>query len=118
MRRPIRIHRTSYLVRHALPCLCVFTSLAPFTLQAQGWIDIERPDRGLPVGPVSRVGSTVRMTLDGRVARVEVTERFRNAGGVVAEGAYLYPLPGEAVFSDFSLWSGNQELKGETMRAE
>ena len=118
MRRSIRIHRTPYLVRHALPCLCFFTSLAPFTLQAQGWIDIERPDRGLPVGPVSRVGSTVRMTLDGRVARVEVTERFRNAGGVVAEGAYLYPLPGEAVFSDFSLWSGNQELKGETMRAE
>jgi Ca-activated chloride channel family protein len=86
---------------------------------AQGWIDVEhasRPD--LPTGPVVRVGSTVRMTLDGRVARVEVRERFRNTGGVIAEGSYLYPLPGEAVFSDFSLWSGDQELKGETMRAE
>jgi Ca-activated chloride channel family protein len=58
------------------------------------------------------------MTLEGRVARVEVTERFRNSGGTIAEGSYLYPLPGEAVFSNFSLWSGDQELKGETMRAE
>ena len=75
-------------------------------------------ERTLPSGSVARVSSSVRLTLDGRVARIEVTERFRNDGGVVAEGSYLYPLPGEAVFSDFSLWSGEQELKGETMRAE
>src|SRR5436305_4702970 len=31
------------------------------------------------------------------------------------EGNYLYPLPGEAVFSDFSLWQGDRELKGEPM---
>jgi Ca-activated chloride channel family protein len=33
------------------------------------------------------------------------------------EGTYLYPLPGEAVFNDFSLWEGDRELKGETMDA-
>jgi Ca-activated chloride channel family protein len=118
MRRSIRIHRTPSRVSHVLPCIFALTSLAPGSLEAQGWIDIERPDRSLPAGPVTRVGSTVRMTLDGRVARVEVTERFRNSGGTVAEGSYLYPLPGEAVFSNFSLWSGDQELKGETLRAE
>ncbi|HEU5040149.1 MAG TPA: VIT domain-containing protein, partial [Gemmatimonadales bacterium] len=93
-------------------------SLVAAPLGAQGWIDLERP---IPVpggSPVVRTSSTVRMSLDGRVARVEVTERFRNNGGAVAEGSYLYPLPGEAVFADFSLWSGEQELKGETMRAE
>src|SRR5438445_11531072 len=31
--------------------------------------------------------------------------------------SYLYPLPGEAVFSDFSLWQGDRELKGEMMDA-
>jgi len=36
---------------------------------------------------------------------------------LLAEGNYLYPLPGEAVFSDFSLWQGDQELKGEPMDA-
>jgi len=44
--------------------------------------------------------------------------RFRNAGGGLAEGSYLYPLPGEAVFQNFSLWMGDQELRGEMMNAD
>ena len=117
MHRPVHRLRGSNRVPALAPTLFVLC-LASSPLAAQGWIDLERSDRTLPAGPVVRVGSTVRMTLDGRVARIEVTERFRNGGGSVAEGSYLYPLPGEAVFSDFSLWSGDQELKGETMRAE
>ncbi|MEO8479006.1 MAG: VIT domain-containing protein [Gemmatimonadota bacterium] len=91
----------------------------PASLQAQGWIEIERPAgpvRGSPA--VVRVESHVSVTVDGRIARYEVTERFRNSGGGIAEGMYLYPLPGEAVFSDFSLFQGEQELKGEMMGAE
>lgn len=85
---------------------------------AQGWIEIERPRPALPVGgPVVRVRSDVRATIEGRVARVEVEEYFRNAGGSVAEGSYLYPLPGEAVFNGFSLWMGDHELRGEMMNA-
>ncbi|MEP7326888.1 MAG: VWA domain-containing protein, partial [Gemmatimonadota bacterium] len=41
-----------------------------------------------------------------------------NTGGGVAEGTYLYPMPGEAVFTDFSLWIGEQEVRGEMMQAE
>jgi Ca-activated chloride channel family protein len=86
---------------------------------AQGWIEIERPR--IPVGNnpnIVRVSSDVRTTIEGRVARVEVEERFRNSGGGVAEGSYLYPLPGEAVFQNFSLWMGEQEMRGEMMNAE
>ena len=90
--------------------------LAPIT--AQGWID-ERPVTPARSSPaVVRVSSIVRVRVDGRIARVEVEERFRNSGGVMAEGSYLYPLPGEAQFSDFSLFQGDQELKGEMMGAE
>jgi Ca-activated chloride channel family protein len=86
---------------------------------AQGWIEIERPRRPeIRLGAVERVGSEVRTTIDGRIVRVEVEERFRNNGGGLAEGNYLYPLPGEAVFQNFSLWMGDQELKGEMMNAE
>jgi Ca-activated chloride channel family protein len=85
---------------------------------AQGWIDIERPADPTASPEVVRVGSDVRVTIDGRVARVEVQERFRNTGSRVAEGGYLYPLPGEAVFTNFSLWMGDQEVRGETMNAE
>lgn len=91
----------------------------PQSIAAQGWIDIERPPANIRLpSPLVRVESSVRAVLDGRVARFEVLERFRNTGPTIAEGSYLYPLPGEAVFSDFSLFQGERELKGEMMNAE
>jgi Ca-activated chloride channel family protein len=87
-------------------------------LEAQGWIEIERPRPGIAAGRVERISSSVRTRIAGRIAQVEVEEQFRNGGGFVAEGTYLYPLPGEAVFQNFSLWMGEQELRGEMMNAE
>lgn len=106
----------SRFTHHLLALTAVLAHAAP--LAAQGWIDLERPDLVRPPSEVQRVASRVRISLDGRVARVEVTERFRNGSGGVAEGTYLYPLPGEAVFTDFSLWAGDEELKGETLPAD
>lgn len=98
--------------------LALLLCVAPAgVLSAQGWIDIERPRPGGPSN-VIRVSSTVRAVVDGRVARFEVHERFRNNGGGIAEGTYHYPLPGEAAFSDFSLFQGEQELKGEMMASD
>lgn len=97
----------------------VAVSAAP-PLAAQGWIlppEGTRPLPGRP-GPVVRTSSEVRVTIQGRVARFEVEERFRNEGARLAEGSYLYPLPGDAVFSDFSLFAGDTELRGEMMNAE
>ncbi len=70
-------------------------------LSAQGWI----------------VRTAVQVAVTGRVARVTVEEWFRNTGPRLDEAAYLYPLPGEAVFTDYSLWQGDQELRGEMMDA-
>src|SRR5574341_677759 len=80
----------------------------------QGWIEPVRP---IPGGGIEKVRSAVQVTVTGRVAQVSVEEWFRNAGAIVNEGSYLYPLPGEAAFSNFSLWQGDQELRGETMDA-
>ena len=92
---------------------------SPAILTAQGWIERERPVTVMqPRSAVVRVSSAVRVNLDGRIARFEVEERFRNAGGGIAEGTYLYPLPADAAFSDFSLFQGDQELRGEMMTAE
>lgn len=105
------------MYRHILGACALMAAAAPAA--AQGWIEIERPRNSVAVTPsVTRVGSEVRVTLDGRVARVEVEERFRNTGGAIAEGNYLYPLPGEAVFQNFSLWMGQQEMRGEMLTAE
>lgn len=108
------------MLRH----LAVVGALATLTaggLEAQGWIQDVRPFRPIPVGApptVVRVSSTVRTAIEGRIARVEVEEQFRNTGGGLAEGTYLYPLPGDAVFSDFSLWMGETKVQGEVMSAD
>ncbi len=84
-------------------------------LAAQGWIEV-LPDR--PGSGVVKVRTDVSVVVVGRVAHVEVEEYFRNDGGRLGEGDYIYPLPGETVFSNFSLFQGDEELRGETMDAE
>src|SRR5258707_1368638 len=92
--------------------LCTISS----ALLAQGWIDPVRP---IPQNNprIERLRSTVQVSISGRVARVTVEEWFRNNGPVLDEGMYHFPLPGEAVFSSYSLWQGDQELRGEAMDA-
>ena len=81
---------------------------------AQGWIE---PLPGMRPSAVHKLRSSVSVTVNGRIALVEVEEWFENRGSGLGEGDYLYPLPGEAVFSNFSLFQGDQELRGETMEA-
>ena len=105
--------RTARMVLHA--ALLAFLGLAVAgPAAAQGWID---PLPGRPDLGVVRVRSDVDVRVRGRVAEVVVEEWFENRGRAVAEGTYVYPLPGEAVFSNFSLWQGDEELRGETMDA-
>ncbi|MDH5198590.1 MAG: VIT domain-containing protein, partial [Gemmatimonadota bacterium] len=93
--------------------LMVLGSMAgPATLQAQGWIEPLPGRQG-----VVKVRTAVAVRVTGRIALVEVEEWFENRGGGLGEGDYLYPLPGEAVFSNFSLYQGDEELRGETMDA-
>jgi len=99
-----------------LAITAALAALAAAPLKAQGWI--QPPIGRIGPSPIVRVSSVVRTRIDGRVARVEVEEQFRNAGGGLAEGSYLYPMPGEAVFSDFSLWIGETQVRGEMMNAD
>lgn len=111
------MQRLAQLAR-VVSALTIFTVPPASPALCQGWIEIERPrERLTPMGPVTRTASAVQVRLSDRIARVEVEERFRNDGGVVAEGSYLYPLAGEAVFQNFSLWMGEQELRGEMLDA-
>ena len=98
--------------------LTLCTLLLPGTALAQGWIEpLPRPVPQPQAPRVERLRTSVTVRVTDRVARVEVEEWFRNTGGGLAEGDYIYPLAGEAVFSDFSLFQGEEELKGETMDA-
>src|SRR5260370_15572289 len=95
-------------------------ALAAIPGAAQGWIEPSPPIRPpllSPCGTMEKVRSAAQVAVTGRVAHVTVEEWFRNTGPALDEANYLYPLPGEAVFSDFSIWQGDRELKGEPMDA-
>ena len=98
--------------------LALILLILPASAAAQGWIEpLPLPRQGPPLQRVEKLRTSVTVRVTDRVARVEVEEWFRNNGGGVAEGDYIYPLAGEAVFSDFSLFQGEEELKGEPMDA-
>ena len=101
--------------------LLVAALAAPLVVRAQGWIEPTPLPPGRIAPPmawnVTRIATSIRATVEGRVARIEVEEQFRNNGGGMAEGTYLYPLAGEAVFQSLSLWMGETEMRGELMDA-
>jgi Ca-activated chloride channel family protein len=86
---------------------------------AQGWIEPPM-NRWEPQFQVERVRSDVTVRIDGerRVAYIEVEEIFRNNSHTMQEGDYLYPIPPEAVFTNLSLFMGEQELRGEVLPAD
>lgn len=97
--------------------------LVPTGVAGQGWIE-PLPPRPLPfprppvvVSPIEKLRTHVTVRIEGRVAHVEVEEWFRNNGGGLGEGDYSYPLPAGAVFASYSLYQGEQELRGEMMDA-
>lgn len=81
-------------------------------------VPMVRPGALADVG-VRRLGSEVSINIDGatRVAHFEVQEEFRNDSGRVLQGDYLYPIPRGAVFTNLSLFMGENELRGEMLDA-
>ena len=106
--------RVRYWERTGMGVLAVLLFSAS-SLAAQGWIEPRILRGGFSV---DKTRSDVRIRVEGRVAVVEVSEWFRNDGEGIAEGDYLYPLPGESVFQGFSLFQGDTELRGEIMDAD
>jgi Ca-activated chloride channel family protein len=86
---------------------------------AQGWIEPPM-NRWVPQFQVERLRSDVTVRIDGerRVAYIEVEEIFRNNSPTMQEGDYLYPIPPEAVFTNLSLFMGEEELRGEVLPAD
>src|SRR5690606_17938858 len=100
-----------------LPLLALIvgaTFLLPVGASAQGWIE---PRNITTDGAIEKLRTSVTVRIAGRVAEVEVEEFFRNSGGRLGEGDYVYPLPAGAVFTSYSLYQGEQELRGEMMDA-
>src|SRR4051812_17599044 len=102
----------------SLLVMAVFS--APNAIAAQGII-IPRPcseTRPCPIpgpGAIQRTSSQVRVELTDRVLRYQVTETFRNRGGLIGEADYIFPMPTGAAFEALELEIDGELVSGETM---
>jgi Ca-activated chloride channel family protein len=60
----------------------------------------------------------VNVSIDQQVAQAEIDQVFRNEANQELEGTYLFPLPKEAVVSDFAMYVGDEEVKGRLLEKE
>jgi Ca-activated chloride channel homolog len=103
--------------------LAVFLlSLIPVAVSAQGTI-IPRPCTDArcvapTLGSIQRTSSQVRVELADRVLRYQITETFRNRGGLIGEADYLFPMPAGAAFEALELEIDGELVSGETMPAD
>ena len=104
-----------------LAVIAVFSG--PTAALAQGII-IPRPCSEVrpcpPPGPgvIQRTSSQVRVELADRVLRYQVTETFRNRGGLIGEADYIFPMPAGAAFEALELEIDGELVSGETMPAD
>lgn len=106
-------------IRSLLPALVLLAWTAP--LPAQGIVvpgcRPACPDRLLPPSlPVESVA--LETVIEGQVATTRVTQVFRNETGMMLEGTYFFPIPGDASVSGFAIWDGDRRLEGEVRSRE
>lgn len=66
--------------------------------------------------PAVRLGTDMDVTITGSVARVRVTQAFRNTSGDWMEAAYLYPLPDEGAVDSLKMVVGQRVIVGRIER--
>lgn len=96
--------------------LCALTVLAAPAF-ADGFVVIDPPrDRRVPVTGFLRIGyHHVRADIEGTVAQVRIKQSFINEADYAVEGTYVFPIPEEAVITNFILIADGKELKGEIL---
>ena len=57
----------------------------------------------------------VRVDINDQLATTKVDQVFRNETGVEREGMYVFPMPEGSAITKFSMFAGEQEIKGEIL---
>jgi Ca-activated chloride channel homolog len=65
-----------------------------------------------------QLGSDMDVTVSGSIARVRVTQVFRNTSSDWMEATYLYPLPEEAAVDSLKMVVGQKVIIGEIKKRE
>ena len=68
--------------------------------------------------PAIRLGTDMDVTVSGSVARVRVTQAFRNTSDRWMEATYLYPLPDDGAVDSLKMVVGQRVIVGHIERRE
>lgn len=63
--------------------------------------------------PAVRLGTDMDVTVSGSIARVRVTQAFRNTSKQWMEASYLYPLPEDGAVDSLKMVVGNRVITGK-----
>ncbi|AZI35746.1 marine proteobacterial sortase target protein [Caenibius tardaugens] len=66
--------------------------------------------------PAVRLGTDMDVTVSGQIARVRVTQAFRNTSDQWMEATYLYPLPEEGAVDSLKMVVGQRVIVGRIKR--
>lgn len=68
--------------------------------------------------PAVRLGTDMAVTVSGSIARVRVTQAFRNTSERWMEATYLYPLPDDGAVDSLKMVVGQRVIVGHVERRE
>lgn len=68
--------------------------------------------------PAVRLGTDMDVTVSGQIARVRVTQAFRNTSAKWMEATYLYPLPDDGAVDSLRMVVGQRIFVGRIKRRE
>lgn len=79
------------------------------------WPD-PRPDYE-PIPAFSVKYHHVDVSIEDQAARTRIDQVFKNESDRRIEGTYIFPIPEDAALKDFSMWIGNEKVKGDILDA-
>ncbi len=76
------------------------------------------PPQPLPVAQLEIRYHHVTVEINDQVATTHVEQVFYNPNDWQIEGTYIFPIPYEAVITDFSLWIDGKQTPGKVLKAD
>jgi Ca-activated chloride channel family protein len=110
----------------AIVIVLIFTLFYPVTARADGIIIPEpippcMPPCPEPIPPMQQLDIRyhhVDVTIKDQLVVTHVDQVFYNPNDWQIEGTYVFPIPADAVVSEFVLWVDGKPVQGEVLEAE
>jgi Ca-activated chloride channel family protein len=71
-----------------------------------------------PLFPLAIQYHRVTVTIENQVAVTRVDQLFRNDHDFTVEGTYMFPLPDEALVTEFAMWVDGERIEAKILTAE